>query len=314
MPRATAPVKDAEKGVQCVPLPTPPTNGTQVPPVMWSSHKHCGNNACDPGPRQPMAREGGGHGAASGQPSQRCLDTEEGGPGAWTEPHTGASTPASVCPELAKEDGPVSPLPRGCVAPVAPPSTPSPQGAGPSVLGPHSAGHCPRPHTAHRGAARAGEDGDRLGPDDQLVWFEAKEALGGGSTCQPTQGGTLTERGQRREDGSRTQPRPLRVLHPRPGLPGRGWALTGPNKAPSGPGSGERVGIPRHPSPCAHRGSCGQARLAPRLSQTTEGAKSQGCRPSQDPPRRETGFRPQGCRQPKGLLDSEKRINHLGVL
>ena len=119
---------------------------------------------------------------------------------------------------------------------------------------------------------------------------------------------------QRREDGSRTQPGPLRVLHPRPGLPGRGWALTGPNKAPSGPGSGERVGIPRHPSPCAHRGSCGQARLAPRLSQTTEGAKSQGCRPSQDPPRRETGFRPQGCRQPKGLLDSEKRINHLGVL
>lgn len=284
-----------------VPLPTPPTNGTQVPPVMLATN----TVAAMPVTRahaSPWPSRKGDTEQPRGQSSQRCLDTEEGGTEAWTEPHTGASTPVSVCPELAKEDGPVLPLPRGRMAPVAPPSTPSPQGAGPSVLGPHRAGHCPRPHTAHPGAARAREDGDRPGPDDQLVWFEAKEALRGGSTCQPTQVGALTERGQKREDGSQPRPGPLRVLHPRPGLPGRGWALTGPNKAPSGPGSGERVGIPWDPSLCAHRGSCGQARLAPRLSQTTEGARSQGRRPSQDLPRRETGFRLQAS----GLLTAER--------
>lgn len=42
-----------------MPLPTPPTNGTQVPPVMRSSHKHCGNNARDPGPRQQSHSQGG---------------------------------------------------------------------------------------------------------------------------------------------------------------------------------------------------------------------------------------------------------------
>ena len=62
------------------------------------------------------------------------MDTEEGGPEAWTEPHTGACTPVSVCPELAKEDGPASPLPRGRVALAAPPSTSSPRCWAPAAL------------------------------------------------------------------------------------------------------------------------------------------------------------------------------------
>lgn len=30
-------------------------------------------------------------------------------------------------------------------------------------------------------------------------WFEVRAALGGGFTCQPTQGGALTEHGQKRK-------------------------------------------------------------------------------------------------------------------
>ena len=151
------------------------------------------------------------------------MDAEEGGPEAWTEPHTGACTPVSVCPELAKEDGPASPLPRGHVAPVAPPSTSSPRCWAPVVLA--VAPDLTQPTLELPMLGRMETDRAQM-----TSWSEARAALGGGSTCQPNQGGTLTERGQKREDGGR--PGPLRVLCPRPGLPARDWALTRPSKAP----------------------------------------------------------------------------------
>lgn len=55
-------------------------------------------------------------------------------------------------------------------------------------------------------------------------------------------------------------------------------------------------GHPKVPQPLCTQGQLwpGKAGL-PHLPETTKGARSQGPRPSQIPPRRQAGFRPQGC-------------------
>ena len=154
-----------KRGVRCVPLPTLYTDGTQVPSVMKSSHKHCGDNARDPGPHQePHSQGGRGHGAASGM-TVTALCGRRGG---WTRGLDGAPhrrLHARQCLPRAGQGGRPSFAPaqglRGTGGPA--------EHILSSVLGPGSAGRCPRPHTAHPGAAYAGEDGDRPGPDDQLV-------------------------------------------------------------------------------------------------------------------------------------------------
>ena len=155
-------------------------------------------------------------------------------------PTQAPARPVSVCPELAKEDGPASPPPGGCIAPVALPSTPSPWCWAPAVLA--TSPDLTQPTLELPTLGRMGTDRAQM-----TSWFEVRAALSGGSTCQPTQGGALTEHGQKREDGG--QPGPLRVLCPTPGLPARNWALNEAKQGPSGPGSGGRAGTHGAPAP-----------------------------------------------------------------
>ena len=111
----------------------------------------------------------------------------------------------------------------------------------------------------------------------------------------------------------------LRVLHPRPGPASEGLGSNVAKKGPpSGPGSRGRAGSPQRPSLSADRGRLcpGKAGLLPHLPETIKGVRSQGSTLSPEPQalpkptgERRHAFRPQGCRQLKGLLDSDREIN-----